>query len=161
MLAGDPQGLAARREHGDTRRGDQEPGDVRSRVHDLLDVVEHQQVLTCPDLGRKVALDREGVRDRRQDNLGIADRRQVDERDAVVVRLDELLCCSGREACLPDAAGPGDRDGAGPVARQADEVAELALSPDQRVQVDRRTRLVEARNGGNSLCLAGTAGAEP
>ena len=144
MLACDPQGLAARREHGDARRGNQEPGDVRRRVHDLLDVVENQQVLTGPDLGRKVALDREGVRDRRQDDLGIADRSQVDERDAVVVRLDELLCCSRREARLADAAGPRDRDDASPVPRKpAHKVAQLALAPDQRVQVDRQPRLVQ------------------
>ena len=129
-----------------------EAGDVRSRVHNLLHVVEHEQVLSDPELGREVALDPEGVRDRRQDDLGIADRRQVDERDAVVERLDELLRRGGREARLAHAAGPRDRHNAGPVPRkQAHEIAELALAPTSGYRSIGSRAWSRLRKGGNSL----------
>ena len=42
-LAADPQRLAARHEHPETRARSQELGDAVRRVHHLLEVVEHQE----------------------------------------------------------------------------------------------------------------------
>ena len=129
------------------RAGAQEGGDVRRGLDDLLEVVEHQEQVFRPQRGGELLRRRpvgefaqvQGVGDRRDDEVGIADRREGDEDRAVgEVRL-QFGRHFDRQARLADPAGTGQRDepdlGA---SQQVADGRELPLPADQRRERDRQ-----------------------
>jgi hypothetical protein len=116
VLGADPESRAARDEHLHRWRGGDQLCDRRCRTHDLLEVVEHEE-RTATRVRRRDGVDQVpsilGLnagrrRDGRRDPRRIVERSEVDERDAIHVRL-ELAGDVNREPRLPRASGTGER----------------------------------------------------
>ena len=112
----------------------------------MLEVVEHQQQLPvaevveqgCLDVAR--VLDPERARDLGGNEVGVVDRREPDEVDAVGELAHERAGRLDREARLPRPAGADERDEADAGAKQAGELRERLLSPDRRAPQHREVR---------------------
>ena len=115
--------------------------DERRRVRHLLEVVDHEK---RPAEAAKVLGDRlderevaalpnsECVGDRRGNQAGIGERREVDEPDAIEV-IDQLLGHLDGEACLAGAARSGQRELPDPRAQeQILDAGDLRRSTDER-----------------------------
>lgn len=111
-LGTDLQGTTARRDYLECRATRDERGDVISRVHDLLQIVEHEEDAAVADdrnerIERRAAVclrDLERRRNGQHDIGGGGDRRKRDERRAARVlgmQTTEQLDC---EPCLPGTA---------------------------------------------------------
>ena len=139
------QRLAAGREelHGARRR--ERLREQRGGVEHLLEVVDHEEELLLGEVRRELLpgrlVDAERLRDLRQDELGIGDRRERHEEDAVREVLDQLGRRLQREPGLPGAARPGQRDRAdvGP-AQELDHLGDLAVAPDERRRLHGQVR---------------------
>ena len=94
----------------------------------------------------------ERLRDRRHDELPVADRRERDEEDAVSELLDHLGGGLEREARLAGAAGARERQQADVVGQERLQLLELVVAPDQRIGWTGRFvgRLSSVFSGGNS-----------
>ena len=142
-LAGNAERLAAGRQHGQVRAAaEQSLGEARDRLDQVLAVVEQEQlpaiadVLGEGDLRRPVGGE-PGVQrlgDRRADQLGLAERRQLDRPDPVGEILPPLARKLQRQPGLAAAAGPGQ--GEEPrVAQQRRDLGQLALAADEAGQL--------------------------
>ena len=107
----------------------------------MLDVVEHDQERPCAQVVVERTLECpaaalahvERLGDRGDDVLGLRDRRQWNKERAVREVSEHVGCSLQRQARLPRAPRPGQRDDAVIVAPQAPaEVFELPLAADQR-----------------------------
>ena len=113
--------LARHAEHGPAgherlqpRAGAQEVGDVRRGVDDLLEVVQHQEQVFRPQRGGELLRRRpvgefaqvQGVGDRRDDEVGIADRGEGDEDRAVGEAASNSAATSIARRVLPTPPGP-------------------------------------------------------
>jgi len=114
----------------------------RDSGQELFAVVEHEQrALVAEPLGELAApVDRGG--DRGHDQVGISERRQGDEPDAVRKFVRHLGRRLNREAGLPAAARPGQRQQARAV-EQLEHDLQLLLPADKRRRLYRKVRQVE------------------
>jgi hypothetical protein len=137
LLARDAQRFAARRDDPDIGRGaKQRIGERRACAHHLLAVVEDQQALPrlqvrAQRVGERLAgLLAHGehlcrlVRDERR----VADRREIEEPDAVGIRIEHVGGDLQREPRLAEAAHPEERQEAAPF-EELGRLLELALAP--------------------------------
>ena len=117
------------------------PATPRRGLEDLLEIVEDQQQAAVPEEYGEQFLERtaahiaqaERLGDSGDDEGGVADRRQVDERDPVGKGRGDVLGDPEGEAGLADAAGTGQGQEANVVPQQ--EVADsghLSLASDER-----------------------------
>ncbi len=117
-FGGDPQRRPAGGHDPQLRATLDEPSDVRSRRHDLLQVVEEQKRRLVADEGHDPLAERpslgllhvERLRERRQECLGLVDVGHRDERDAVEELGRQQPAELDHGPGLPDTAGTGDRD---------------------------------------------------
>ena len=153
-LAADAERLAARREHGQPRRGAEDRVDERSaRPEQVLAVVQdEQQRARREELDHRVddVLSRQRPRvERRRDGVGhelrIGDGRELDERRASLVRRLGAARELQREPRLARAAGPRERQQAR-VPEQRAQLAELAAAADERARVGRQRRAARHRS---------------
>ena len=127
LFGGEPKETSARHEHGQARSSIEQLGDLRCAVDEVLEVVEHEQELAVPKLvvqqlapARGAGLPQpERPGDRRQQELGLGDRGEVDERRSVGEPGAEPVAELDGEPRLADAAGPEQRDEPGCRVEQA------------------------------------------
>ena len=145
-LAADAERLAARREHGQSRRGTEDRVDERgARPEQVLAVVQDEQQRARREvLEHRVddVLSRQRPRvERRRDSVGhelrIGDGRELDERRASLVRRLGAARELQREPRLAGAAGPRERQQAR-VPEQRAQLAELAPAADERARIGRQ-----------------------
>ncbi len=144
-LAGNAEGLAAGRQHREAgAAAEQRLDEVRDGIHQVLAVVEQEQLLAIADvpcegdLGGAVGGEPrvQGLGDRRSDQPGLAECGQLHRPDTVGEVLPALTCELQREPGLAAAAGPGQ--GEEPrVAQQGGELGQLALAADEARQLGR------------------------
>ena len=103
-LAAHAQELAARNEQPQVRACLDERGQLRRRVDDLLEVVEHEQELALADVVRERALRADRPADRVGDERRISDRGQADPEDSGHEVWDELAGRLDRQTRLAGAA---------------------------------------------------------
>ncbi len=142
-LAGNAERLATGRQHGQVRAAaEQGLGEVGDRLDQVLAVVEQEQLLAVADVSGEGDLRRpvggepgvQGLGDRRADQLGLAERRQLDRPDPVGEILRLLPRKLQRQPGLAAAAGPGQ--GEEPrVAQQRRGLGQLALAADEAGQL--------------------------
>ena len=130
------------------RGGEQVADQRRGRQH-LLEVVEHQEQVPVAEVPRHAVGQRpvarlphaEGLRDRRGDEGGVADRGEGDEDDAVGEVAAQLLRDPQGEARLADAAGTGQGQEADAVAaQQVAHGGDLGVPTDEGREGDRQGR---------------------
>ena len=117
MLAADAQRGAAGRQHLQRGRGGEEAGHLRRGFDHVLAVVEEQQQLAGAEQRAQAGGERsvaslaeaERLGDRREDEGGIAERREVDERRPVGEGGRGVVGDRQSQPCLADTAGPGQR----------------------------------------------------
>jgi hypothetical protein len=138
--------LAARREHGDLRRGREQLGQRGGRRSQVFEVVEHEQLL----LARECVRERLGQRnprllamsepasDCRQHERRVAQRSERHERDAVRETVGELCGCVKREARLAGAAGADERQQARFGVEQLPDLRDLLRATDEPVRRNRQ-----------------------
>ena len=106
----------------------------------MLGVVEDQQ-RPLPQQARGHAvgevaagllLDREGLCDRRHQQVRIPQRRQRHPPDAVLERVGGFGRCLDGEACLACAARPGERDQPRAISEQPPDLRQLLLPAEER-----------------------------
>src|SRR2546421_4719401 len=148
LLAGDAERRPARRDHLEGGTRSEQLADDRSGGKDLFEVVEHEQHPLSLDVIeharkrhlRAAYLNTEGVRDRRRNELRIADRREREEESAVAECRRRLLGDPQRQSGLSRPSRPGQRD----ESRLLEEplpFGDLALAADEA----RRLRWQERR----------------
>ena len=151
LLAGQAQHLAARHEHVQARARGEQRRDVVGRVGHVLEVVEHEQERAVGDVPGDVLLGAERLRDGRQDELRVVERRERHPEDAVREAVGRGARRLQREACLADAARAGERQQARLArAQEVGERVELAGAAEERRRGDGQVGAVEA------LAAAGT-----
>ena len=147
LLAGDAERRPARRDHLEAGTRSEQLADDRSGRKDLLEVVEHEQHPLSLDVIeharkrhlRAAHLHTEGLRDRRRNELRIADRRERDEESAVAECRRRLLGDAERQSGLSGPSGPGQRD----ESRFLEEplpFGDLALAADEARRLRRQER---------------------
>ena len=110
LLAGQAQQLAARHEQrAGCGQAVSSAGDVVGGVGQVLEVVEHEQERAVGDVLGDVLLGAERLRDGRQDELRVVERRERHPEDAVREAVGRGARRLQREACLADAARAGQR----------------------------------------------------
>ena len=117
LLVTHAQGLAARHEQFEPRGQLERLGCQRSRGNQLLDVVEHEQHLSGPQVLQQPLVHRSapalGHTKRsghgRDNERGVFERGQRDERDAVCELRGEIGSHLHRQSCFADTAWPGQR----------------------------------------------------
>jgi hypothetical protein len=143
LLAVEVEDGPARDEHREVGRGGEQVADQRGGRQHLLEVVEDQQQgppakVPLHALGhRPVArlAHAEGLRDRRGDEVGVADRSEGDEGDTGDEVRGEGLGHPQGQARLADAAGAGQgQEADAVVTEQGADRGGLAFPPDQRRQ---------------------------
>ncbi len=118
LLTRHPEHCPAGHECLQARARAQEVGDVWRGFDDLLEIVEDEEQVFRPQRGGELFRRRpvgefaqaQGVGDRRDDEVGIADRREGDKHGAVGEYYFQLGSGLDGEARLADAAGTGQRD---------------------------------------------------
>ena len=112
VLAGDAQRGAAGHDELRARRRGQQAADLRRRVEELLEVVDHQQQRAAREQAHQpFALGgAQLLRDLGGDERGVGERGERDEAGAVGELRGEPVGQLDREAGLADAAGPGERE---------------------------------------------------
>jgi hypothetical protein len=138
------QSLAARSENGELRSGGGDARELGPSINDSLEVVQHEQQLAVPKELDKITPRADHARDRRQDERGVAHGAEVDEPDAVAEVADELGCDLEREPRLADPARAGERDEPRAASDQLEEVGQLLLPADERLELERQVRVVQA-----------------
>ena len=142
-LAGGPEGDSARCEYDGTGCGDEQPGDLRRRFEQVLDVVDDEERGPVADGRRDAVLeaavadvdDAERRRDRRDHERRVVERREIDEAHARRVRVGNAGRRRHREPGLAHSAGPGQRDESiAPLTKQGLEEIEIVLSADEGVE---------------------------
>ncbi len=143
-LAPDPERDPTRREHRRVRRAPDETHDRRRRFEQMLEVVEHEQqpLALQPFLELVRIVEREYVRNCSRHEVGIAERSEVDQVDAVPELVDHPRRRLDREPRLPGAAGACERDDRVPAADELDDLLQLGLATDE---LRRRHRQVRVR----------------
>ena len=157
MLGRDAEGGSARHEHPQPWGGAEQRDDGRRCWQHALEVVEHEQERTVAQaplqrLHRPLSatrVDSERLRHGPKHEIGIGDRRKLDEEGAVREVVRELPRRLDREARLADTADPGERDephvGA---SQQGTEPVELALAPEEPARRCRDARARGRPDGG-------------
>jgi len=118
LLVTHAQGLAARHEQFEPWGQLERLGCQRSRGNQLLDVVEHEQHLSGPQVFQQPLVHRSATAlghtkrsgHGRDNERGVFERGQRDERDAVCELRDEIGSHLHRQSCFADTAWPGQRD---------------------------------------------------
>ena len=139
MLAREPQRDAARRQHLQTGRRVEEVADRRAAVHELLEVVEHDQHVEIREVppkatgevptGRLPHLEHSG--DRRDHQRGIGQWAQVHEEHAVGEPVELPRSGLERQPGLPGSTRAGEREQSR-LTNQSLDVAHLPFSADER-----------------------------
>ncbi len=126
------------------RRRGEEPDQLGRRRSQVLDVVEQQELLATAQRGRQrrqrvgAGIEVERPRDRRQDERGVTERGQLDERRAVSERALDRACELECQPALAAAASAGQREQPdGRSTEQLAQLGELALAADERVRRSR------------------------
>ena len=83
--------------------------ELRRALDHLLEVVEYEEHAAIANVRGKLADAADRCGDRREDDLGVAHRRQRYPEDAVLELVDRVGRNLKREPCLAAAAGPGER----------------------------------------------------
>ena len=141
MLSRHVQDDAARHQERQTGSRGDELCEARSRLAQVLDVVQNEQELLWCDRGgerverrlARIVRDAERAGDRGQDQRVIAQRRELHERDAVCKRAPNSPGGFDRESRLPAAPRAGERDqpGVAPIEERA-ELVEVTLAAHER-----------------------------
>ena len=136
-----PKQTPARHEHGQARSSIEQRGDLRCAVDEVLEVVEDEQELAVSKLlvqqlvpARRAGLPQpDGPGDRRQQELSLGDRGEVDERRPVGEPGAELVAELDGEPRLADAAGAEQRHEPGcRIEQAAGELRQRSLTADRR-----------------------------
>ena len=170
MLAGDVEWRPAGDQNLDIRAVGEEVGDERRRVDDVLEVVEHQEQASRPQIGaqrRSIELgggfaNAEGAGDGGGHHRRGRDRRQRDEPDAIGVRLDQIGGHMQGQAGLAGATGSGEREQADTgLFQPAADLRRQRFATDERRQLRRQVmglpvqtlerREVRGKTGGGEL----------
>jgi hypothetical protein len=106
LFPGNAKQLAARNEQMDVGAGGKQLGEARGCLDDVFEVVEQDQQRFVGDVLRKTVLGSERLPGRRQDELGIAQRRQRHPEDPVGVALRSLGGRLQPKTCLARPARP-------------------------------------------------------
>ncbi len=142
-FAPDAERDPARCEHCNVLCAPRKTHDGRSRLEQVLEVVEHEQqplpFETLLELG--CVTEREHIRDCSGHEVGITERREVDEVDAVAEVVDHARSRLDREPRLPGAAGARQRDEPRPPPDQVDDLFELTLATDNRRRLRGQVRV--------------------
>jgi hypothetical protein len=138
------QAFPARPEHRNPRGDSEQPGELRSHPDDCFQVVEHEQDLAACEVLGEVAAHAERAGDRRYDERGIADNREIDEPHAVREVPDELGPELESEPRLSDPARARQGDEPRSAAHEPENVGELLLAADQGLELKRQVRVVQA-----------------
>ena len=162
MLSRHVQDDAARHQERQTGSRGDELREARSRLAQVLDVVQNEQELLWCDRGgerverrlARIVRDAESAGDRGQDQRVIAQRRELHERDAVCKRAPNSPGGFDRESRLPAAPRAGERDqpGVAPIEERA-ELVEVTLAAHERCRRHgkvRRRRRGSLRGRGES-----------
>ena len=135
VLAGHPQGGAARRQHGQARDGGEQPGDLAGVVEEALEAVEHEQrrLAVVEPLGE--LLGGRGHHPEGGGRLGgeqarVLDAVEVDVHGAAPVAIGHAAGDLEREPRLPHPAGADERDQAH--ARPGEDVSAISASSPSR-----------------------------
>ncbi len=144
-LGGQVERSAAGHEDLQHRRVPEKLPDLGNSFEQLLEVVEEEQRLPLRQVLFECLLvrDPQGLRDRRKHGLGIAERGQRHEPDAVPELLPELGRSLKRKPRLPRAARPAERD-EWVRTNERQHLVELLLSADQRRRLGRKVCLLQA-----------------
>ena len=161
-----PERLAAGRQDVDVRRtAEKRRRQAGRRVDDVLAIVEHQQQPAVPERGDQARkrifgadFQTEHGRDRARHQPRVAERRQIDQPDAVLISADQPLGDGEGDRGLADAAGPDDRHQA-LVRELCDKRCHDFLAADhpscrEREIVRRRRRNGRGRRGPRRLLMA-------
>ena len=149
MLARDVEDSPARDDDRQPRCRTEQVEERIARLHDVLEVVEEEQELAVGrplrdgDLERLFLAfsDSEGVRDRGEHELGRAQGGELHEGDAVGEQTVAVRCEGQRDACLPGAASPHEREKPDVwTLNQSAKVAQLPFATDERRRGRRQTR---------------------
>jgi len=141
-LASDPERLAARHEQPETRTGSEQPGELGRALDRLLEVVEEKQHRAIADVLGELDLRTDRLRDRREHEGGVANRRQRYPPDPAREVVDRFGCDLHRQAGLAYPSGADKRYEA-MLAEQRSCRGRLVFSPDQPCRLDRQVRLVQ------------------
>jgi hypothetical protein len=136
------QRLATRDEDANARRGFDQSGDLVRPLHNLLEVVDHEERLLGPQVVGQRAIRIDRRRDCTIDSLGIRHRRERHPPDAVLEALYRFGRSLQREPRLAGPSGTDERHE--PMLTQPlRQLFELPLAPDQRSRLDRQVRLMQ------------------
>jgi hypothetical protein len=109
----------------------------------VFEVVEQDQELLAAKESGEVVARSDRLRELRGHELGVGETGKRHPEDTVSQRSDELRCNLERKAGLPGTSGSRDGEEARAVRELLDELADLALSPDERARGDRQIGGVE------------------
>jgi hypothetical protein len=144
LFRGQTERLAARRDDPQVRAGREQLSEAWRRPHHLLEVVEDEQHAPAADVLGRLGLGTKRRADRRHDELRVAHSLEPDPPDAVLVSVDHLGGSLDREAGLPGAAGPGQRqEPSSLVAQELQDLRQLLLPADERGGLLGQVRLVQ------------------
>lgn len=156
LLRRDPQSRPAGDQDLELGRRCQQLGNERRRREQVLEVVQDQQHLLAGKValhgfghrGQALLLQPQGLRHRGGHQLGIPDRRQEDDVDAVVEAVQELAARLDRQAALAGPSGAGHGDQAVVVERLL-QVPQLRPAADERADREGQVvRMAVQRAGG-------------
>ena len=140
MLAGQMQNGPARDEQLQLGRRREQPAEQRRGLRQLLEVVEDEHRWLAAQVvgerfldGPPARADAERVGDRRGDQSGVEEMREIDENCAAPLVRRQSTGHLRREPRLPDPAGPGQRQQArAPGLQQVRRLGQLPLAPQER-----------------------------
>jgi len=136
----DAEGRAARRQDRQPGATIEERRQLGSDRHHLLQVVQQEQQVAASQRRRQGAPQRhagnlahaEGLGDRRDNEVGVADRRQTDEGDTVRELGRQVGADLERQPRLADPAGTGQRQQPHTLAQSGGDLGDLPLAADER-----------------------------
>ena len=157
VLTRQVQDGAAGDEHGQARRARQQLDEDGSGRVEMLGVVDDEEQLPCPEPFRErrqrvpcgLGGDPERLGDRRDDQRGVVERRQLDDGGAVRKRRADPTRSLERQARLPAPSRSGQDEQANVAAEQDPaELLELAVATDEPVDGLGQSRATAAAAGG-------------
>ena len=140
-LAADTEAFPARREDREVRTRLDEARECRRRLDHLLEVVEDQEHLALADVLGESIRGPERLPDLGRHERRVADRCELDPERPGLVVADELGRRLDREPGLAGTAGAREREEAGTVADQRDDLRGLPFAPDERARRPRQVRV--------------------
>ena len=144
MLASEVEWLSARHQQLELRTLTEQRRKAGSRVDNLLKVVEEKKHPLVADVRGETVARTESLTRALEHELGITEWSERHPEDPIGVTVREGPGSLRREACLPGAAGAGQRDEADVIpCEEREHLAELFLPAEELCLGDRQVRLVE------------------